>query len=251
MFGVEVPEFSRVPRRPPRAYCSGGFDSPRASRGTTLRQPLSRGESKDPSRRGALASGRTRRDSARALCPRPRWTLRPGSRYRSAASTAGGVAAGQAPAGGRHHLVDKGRSRVGEGGINLLGGLDLRAQLVRRPEVVVVQERDPAAPGGVDPGIAGRGNPQGRRMAHAPNPRILPRPALLRNRPGGAIVHHDHLHLDFLLCQGGRQGGLEQAPSIPGGDHDRDGGGCPPAGSGSRQSKRWLTPALSCCSNRR
>jgi hypothetical protein len=52
-------------------------------------------------------------------------------------------------------LIEECRSTVGEGSGFLLSRFELSSKLSGRPQVIVVEEGNPASPGGRDPGVAG------------------------------------------------------------------------------------------------
>jgi hypothetical protein len=103
------------------------------------------------------------------------------------------------------------------------GGVELGAELAGRPEIVVVQEREPLGFGGLDACVQ-----RPRLTAALPEPE-QPDPGLaeLRDPFGaavvGAVVDDDDLDLDLLLPERARERvPREERPTVARGDDDRD-----------------------------
>ena len=119
--------------------------------------------------------------------------------------------------------VEHDRTRVDELGVRGAGREQLAPKLLGRPEIVVVEERDPLALGSLDPGVAGLGD------TPAPPVRDDTEPTVARSELGQtvggfvrrAIVDDHDLELHTLLREGGWQGSpREEPPSIPRGNDD-------------------------------
>jgi len=116
---------------------------------------------------------------------------------------------------GDHRPVDELRPRAGR--------VELGAELARRPEVVVVEERDPLSAGSLDPVV------QRHRLAalafakDRPHPRVGNRFEPLVAPVVGRVVDHDHLELDADLGERARERVAgQELPPVPRGDDDRD-----------------------------
>ena len=114
------------------------------------------------------------------------------------------------------------RPRVHEAGLDGVRHLELEAQLVRRPDVVVVQERNPVATRLLDPDVARVGPALGVREVQdaqalvvdlcEPGDRLVARP----------VVDDDHLDVDALLVHRAGDRPRDRGPAIPRRDDDRD-----------------------------
>ena len=115
------------------------------------------------------------------------------------------------------------RRRVREHRPRRVGAVDLRAELPRRPEVVVVEEADPAPARGAMPAFRATATPRERRGGRprsrgSSSSRRAGRRLVLR-----AVVDDDHLEVDVLLLERGWQRrAREQVPAAPRRDDDRD-----------------------------
>ena len=95
---------------------------------------------------------------------------------------------------GDHRPVDERRAGI-------LGGVQLRAELPRRPEVVVVEEGDPPPARRLDAGVQRERLPAPMWAKHRVHARIVEGSELLRASVIRAVVDDDDLDLDILLAK--------------------------------------------------
>jgi hypothetical protein len=98
-------------------------------------------------------------------------------------------------------LRDSCRSPVSEGGALRIGSVDLDAELARRPEVVVIEKRDPRALCDRDAGVARRRDAARIVVAEQSKSRVDQRRENVRRSVRGSIVHNDHLDVYILLAE--------------------------------------------------
>jgi len=125
---------------------------------------------------------------------------------------------------------------VGPGGTRVTGCLELKAELVGRPEIVVVEESDPRAAGCLDPGVARGALPAARVEPDGPNTWVGGGGG--EERGGlvvGAVVDDDHLDVDILLRERSLHGVGEEIRAVLRRDDDADVG---PAAHGRAAGNR-------------
>ncbi len=119
--------------------------------------------------------------------------------------------------------VEAAAAGVRERRVDRLRRLELRRELLRRPEVVVVEEADPAAARRLDPGVPRARDAARDVVADDDEPRVVDRGQPLGRLVGRPVVDDDDLVADTALLERGRQrGGREEVPAAPRRDHDRD-----------------------------
>ena len=96
-------------------------------------------------------------------------------------------------------IVDRHHAGVREVGICRAHGVELYAELLRCPSVVVVEEGDPLASRSRDAGVPRRRHATGDVAADHADARLAQLLQLFRRVVGRAVVDHDHLVLDALL----------------------------------------------------
>ena len=112
--------------------------------------------------------------------------------------------------------VDPGRS----GGTRRV---ELRPELPRRPQVVVVEEREPGAARRLGPDVARRRQPAVHLVAHEPYPRVVERLDTGGGVVVGRVVDDHDLDVDVLLRERARQRvGGEHRPAVARRDDDAD-----------------------------
>ena len=99
---------------------------------------------------------------------------------------------------------------------------DLRRELARQPQVVVVEERDPGAAGGADADVARLGVADAGARQREPQARVADLPQRRHRRRVVAVGHHHHLERRPLLRQRRAHRLDHHLRPPPGGDHHRD-----------------------------
>ena len=108
------------------------------------------------------------------------------------------------------HPAVEGRDRhpggIGEVRCFRLGSLELHAELVRAPAIVVVEERRPGMRGALDAPITRVSHATVDRVSQHRDTWVTERLEVLSSPVAGTVVDHDHFEIDVALAQGQAHG---------------------------------------------
>ena len=118
-------------------------------------------------------------------------------------------------------LVGDDLARVGDLSATLGQRVQLSAALVRRPQVVVVEQRHPTCARLLDADVARRRDAPAW-LAQDRHARIRQRLGALAAAVGGAVVDHQHLQLHVPLGERAGECSAQERPAVAGWDDDRE-----------------------------
>lgn len=150
---------------------------------------------------------------------------------------------------GTHHVElaveqDDSCARPGRSG-RLLDGAQLRDELPRSPDIVVVKKRHPGGGGMIDRRVAAGGDPTRLFVANHMHARVTHLGEKGFSPVGRSVIDDDDFDLNTLLVQCRSKSASQQASTVPGGDDDgnfrrRSEGASVPCSTGRRRRRSLL-----------